>query len=240
MKWLVEALKTPFWQFVVTSCLSILVGVMAIFFQWFLTRRRKELSYSLLTNTAIVNVREDYEERIEIRFLGRRVSSVRLIIFKLINNGHKAIVPDDYVESVVLRFAGDSRILSAAVVETDPPALKKIYAEDIGNSQGGEVTFPNKLLNSGDWLKLNILVSDFQGPVTVTGRIVDVKEIKEMKDLAGRKRLTFAGLFFTGVILSLLLPPPFDAILVGLVVVTTIWLSLQRRYFNSWLPPHRD
>src|ERR1051325_4226343 len=208
-----EALKDPGWQFIVMVFLTIIVGAATIIFPWLLTRSKKELSYRILTNASIVNIREEYQRRIEIRFLSRRVQNVHLIIFKLVNSGHKAVRPEDYAEPITFRFGGQSRILSAELTETYPPEIKVSevlkesevrfvqvdaatgekevevladpavnFAEAIASATGGELSVPPVLLNAGDWIRVNLLVSDYEGPLTVSGRVVDVKKLKEGKD----------------------------------------------------------
>lgn len=231
MDWLIETLKNPSWQFIITTILAVVVGAATIIIPWLLSRSKKELTYRILTNTSVVSVREEYQRRVEIRFLSRRVKNVHLIIFKLINSGHKAIRPDDYVEPVTLRFSGESRILSATVVETNPPEIKfaevssdpdatATFADVIANAGGGEISIPPALLNSGDWIRVNILVSDYQGPVTVFGRIVDVRRLKEGKDYSGHLRLAIAsGVFICGMIFGSLIPSPFRYVYIAAVSI---------------------
>jgi hypothetical protein len=222
---LLETLKNPSWQFIVTAILTVVLGVATIIIPWLLARSKKELTYRLLTNTKIVSVREEYQQRVEIRFRSRRVKNVNLLIFKLINSGHKAITPDDYIEPVVLRFGGDSRILSASVVHTKPSDIKRSFAEVVANSGGNELSFPPALLNSGDWIKVNILVSDFQGPMTVSGRVIDVTEIKEGKDYSWHLRLAIAsGVFICGMLFSSLIPSPLRYVYIGAVSISLAFI----------------
>lgn len=60
MDWLPETLKDPSWQFIVMAILTFLLGMAGIFVPWLLSRSKKELSYRILTNASIVNIREEY------------------------------------------------------------------------------------------------------------------------------------------------------------------------------------
>jgi ABC-type multidrug transport system fused ATPase/permease subunit len=225
--WLFEILKNPAWQFIVTAVLMVIFGVATIVVPWLLARSKKALSYRVLSNSKVVSVREEYQGRVEIRFRGQRVKNVRLIVFKLNNSGHKAIAPDDYVEPVTLHFGGDSRILSAAVTDTNPPAIKQSFAEVVANSGGSEIAFPPALLNSGDWIKVNILVSDFAEPMTVSGRVVDVTEITEGKDYSGSLRFSLASCFFIfSMLFSSIIPKPYRYIYIGVVSLGLAYIYL--------------
>lgn len=231
---LIEALKDPGRQFFINAILTVLVGVAAIIIPWLLSRRKKELSYRILTNTNLVSVREEYQRRIEIRFLSRRVKNVHLIIFKLFNSGHKAIRLHDYVEPITLRFGGESRILSAAVAETYPPEVKFSevgpdtevkFAEVIANAGGNEMSIPPILLNAGDWIKIKILVSDYGDPITISGRIVDVSRLKEGKDYSGHLRLVLSSIvFICGMIFGYLIPSPLRYVYIAVVSIGLAFL----------------
>lgn len=252
MSLLPEVLKDPTWQFAVMFILTVVVAVATIIIPWLLARSKTELSYRILTNTSIVNVRGEYQRRIEIRFLSRRVQNVHLIIFQLSNSGHKAIKPEDYAEPVTFRFGEESRILTAELVGTSPPELKFSevlkgsevrfiqggttteevevevladpavnLAEAIASAVGSEMSVPPILLNAGDWIKVNILVSDYRGPVTVSGRVVDVKKLKEGKDYSIHLRAAVAFcVFVVGMLISSVLSPPLVYVYIAAVSVT--------------------
>lgn len=231
---ILEILKNPSWQFIVSCAIAVVLGIAGIAATLFVARNKKELSYRILTNTSVVSVREEYQRRVEIRFLSRRVQNVHLITLKLFNSGHKAIKPDDYIDPITVRFGGKSRILSATVVETYPPEIKftevladppVTFAEAIANAGGSEMSVPPTLFNAKDWVRINILVSDYQDPVTVIGRIVEVSRLKEGKDYSWRLRWVIAaGIFICGMLFGSLIPSPYRYLYIAAVSIGLAFL----------------
>ena len=59
-------------------------------------------------------------------------------------------------------------------------------------------------MNGRDWITLKILVNQFEEPITVDGRIVGVKEIKEYTDLSKNRLIAIIMTFIFGVTAGLI------------------------------------
>lgn len=182
MDWLTESIKNQAWQFVVATVITLVLGLGSIVVTIWVARSKKELSYQVLENTPLISVGEEVKSQVEIRFFGNPVKNVRLLILKVRNSGHKAIVPDEYVVPVEFRFNKGCQILSVGIIDANPPQLKASLNSGLAVATDSQsILFPSALLNAGDWLKIKSLISDFEGEITVHGRIVNVKQIKEAR-----------------------------------------------------------
>lgn len=182
MDWLTESIKNPTWQFAVATAVTLVLGLGGIIATIWVARSKKKLSYQLLENTPLVSVGEEVKGQVEIRFFGNPVKNVRLLILKVKNSGYRAIAPGDYVVPVEFRLNEGSQILSVDIIDANPPQLKASLNPGLAvATDAPSILFPSALLNAGDWLKIKSLVSDFEGEITVHGRIVDVKQIKEAR-----------------------------------------------------------
>lgn len=199
-----DIIRDPLWQFV-GAAFALAAIIVAILVFW-LQRRRKILSYEVVTLTPLLSVEEEIEGRVQILFDGSPIKDVHLIELRIINSGNVPIVTSDYEHPVNLSFGENAHILSAEVSKTDPENLQAT-----ANAENTKIILTPILLNSGDSITLKMLVSQFSGRLSVNGRIVGVKEIQKYSE--GRAQyfaLTFGGmaLVMTGMILSFWFPLP--------------------------------
>ena len=204
-----EIVRDPLWQFI-GAALTLMTIIVAILLYW-LQRRRKALSYEIVTSTPLLSVEEEIKGRVQILFDNKPIKDVHLIVVRIINSGNLPIVSADYEFPVSLSFGENSQILSCEVSETNPNSLQVTF----NNIENTKVVLTPVLLNSGDAIALKMLVSQFEDRIFINGRIVGVKNIQ--KFVEGRIPyfiLSFGGmsLAITGMILSFWfpLPPSFE------------------------------
>lgn len=174
-------LRDPIWTFV-GIVVGAIVGGAAIYFP--LRRTRKALSYEVVSNVPIVTVQRGANnvvtENIEIRYKDKPVHDVRLIVVRVWNSGKLPIVPDDYVESITITFWGN--MLASDIVETSPASLKRNVIGGGGIGPGFQaVALRNILLNPGDSVTVQALMTDFTGRVDADARIAGVSSIQQAK-----------------------------------------------------------
>jgi hypothetical protein len=194
-----EFLRDPVWQFI-----GAVVGVWAIvvtIILYFLQHRRKALSYEILSCEPLVGRPVELEGSLQILFGGQPVQDVYLLAIKITNSGNQPIKSDDYERSLTISVDAPARILTAQVIETNPPNLLPELLPDDSDGWHSQLppalaldtdlrTIPLKrtLLNTGDSFTVKMLVSEFSsGRFYLDGRIVGVSGIKEAKP--GRARL---------------------------------------------------
>ena len=167
-----EILRDPIWQFiaVIIALMTIPVSIILYWKQ----RRRKALSYEIVSVTPLLSIKEEIKGKMRILFENKPVQQVYLILVKITNSGNLPISPSDYERAISLSFGEKGKILTAEVVETAPSSL-----QTSARIEGEKVVLDSNLLNQGDLVKLKILMSEFDGQISVDGCIAGVKDIRE-------------------------------------------------------------
>ena len=172
---LLRVLRDPIWQSIgvaiaiVTFIISIMVS--------YLIQDSKKIEVITLANTSLIEVERSISQDIQVLYKGENVSDLSFIQVKLENVGDEAIILQDYVRPIRFVFSEQSRILEAAVIESNPG--------DIGLSvdvNQNIAALSPVLLNPKDrvilrFLVTNISLSQLQ-PFVVEARIVELQEIQ--------------------------------------------------------------
>lgn len=168
-----DILRDPMWQFVAAllAAIAILVSIILYLKQ----RRRKALSYEILSRTPLLSVKEEIKKQLKILYDGKPVRQVHLVVVRIVNSGNTPILSTDYERLISLNFGEEANVLTAEIVKTDPDSIQASF-----NVEGKSVVLTPTLLNTGDSFTLKMLITKF-GEVKVDGRIVGVKEIQELK-----------------------------------------------------------
>jgi hypothetical protein len=135
---------------VVIAALAFLVALFTlVYFQWWRNRRR--LSYEILSDVVLVSP-DNIVDKVEIRYEGKMVQRVHLVVVKLINDGYQPIKKDDFQKSVKFLFTS-GKILAAEKVEFEPKNLdtKISHEED-------SVEVAPALFNRKDYIKFKVLL----------------------------------------------------------------------------------
>lgn len=174
---MLEILRDPMWQFIGASFTIITVIFTAIFFK--MQHQHKALSYKILSYTPLV-IRDVIGEKLQIVFEGKPVEDVYLSIIKIYNSGNTPIVSNDYERPINLYFGENSQILTNEVIEKNPDNL-----EVTTHIEGTKIMLDPLLLNKKDSITLKIILSQpdiSNNNINIDGRIVGVKEIKEITE----------------------------------------------------------
>ena len=189
-----DILRDPLWQFVgaVLGIFAIIVSIVLFFVQ----RKKKTLSYEILSKTPVLSATEEIAGQLQILFQGKVVQKVYLLVIRLSNTGNVPIASSDYERPILIRFGEGARILTAEVSESDPKNLNaKVDIHDQG------VLVKPVLLNSGDSITIKSLVSDYSGQLDIDGRIIGVKNICPKRDTSNiwSAILMVAGMVLFGI-----------------------------------------
>lgn len=167
-----DFLRDPVWQFV-----GVVLALAASVVLFLLQRRRKALSYEVVSRTSLMSVKEEVKGRVQILFDGTPVSDAHMMIMRVTNAGNVPIVPSDYLRPVKFGFGEMVQILSAEVMETSPHNIEASVEVDTG-----AVILTPVLLNGGDSITLKILLAQYEGKIDVDGRIVGVKHVQTARE----------------------------------------------------------
>jgi hypothetical protein len=200
---------TPFFNFdfrtidlrtVLAAISAIIAFIALVYFTWW--KNRKRLSYYILSDVSLVSASEVVRDRVEIRFEGKPVKNVWLIVIKLINDGHLPIKKDEFEQPLKFLFP-KSKVLNAEKIKFKP----KNIATTISYTDE-EVEIAPALFNRKDYIEFKVLVSDYQQHMTIDARIVGVSNVQQVGSnthLVGSSFLRSLGLLLAVVLSSIVL-----------------------------------
>jgi hypothetical protein len=169
-----EIMRDPVWQFIVLAALALAAVVVSILLLW-MQRRRKALSYEIISRTPLLSVEEEVKGKLQILFDDKPVQDVYLVVARIINTGNVPIVSTDYEDPVNLSFGENSQILTIDSSETNPDSLR------VSTSiEKAKVVLAPILLNRGDSITIKMLISQFDDEIKVDGHIAGVKSIQKL------------------------------------------------------------
>jgi hypothetical protein len=170
-----EILRDSIWQFI-----GVIFAILIPLLFYLLDKKRKEISYEILSNIPLLSVQKDIIDKLQVFYYNKPVDSVRVLNIKICNTGNVAIKSEDFDQSnpIELDFGQKSRLLDVEVLGTSPQNLRSRIKLSVDQRS---IKLEPLLLNAKDYLKLKILISESSGFFKVYGRIIDVKDIKDVR-----------------------------------------------------------
>lgn len=153
-------------QFAITAT-TIAGGIAAAISLWLYYRDRqtKKLSYRCIARP--IEARDNFDLKHE----GQPVHDASHVQWTLTNCGTTSIERTDYDRSVRLQLGAGSRPLGALIVMHQyPPGLNPRVVVD-----GSSLVLRDQLLNPRDTFTVSAIVSNYQGPLRLEGRIAGIR-----------------------------------------------------------------
>ena len=211
---MLDLLQSPVWQFV--GAILTLLAILLTLALYLKQRRRKALSYAVVSSSDLLSVEEEIRGRVKVLFDNAPVENVRLVIIKLWNSGEIPISKNDYESPIRIDLGQTNTVLSYEIIHKVPENLPV----ELSHRREG-ILLNQILLNSGDSITVKILVSGGL-ELSVGGRIQGVKEIAgtEIKERTPYSKFDFVTYLLSlimifSVFISAMNIPPVKAILDG-------------------------
>ena len=163
---MLELLRDPVWQFI--GAVIAVLGIGAGFWVYWLQRQKKELAFGMISSRRMLSIADEVSSRVTVQLDGNSITDLHLLVYGLKNSGHRAIAPSDFERPLSITCS-DGQVVSAEVTSQLPSNLGATLA--ISESR---VELQPLLLNSGDQLLIQILLSAPIPATTVDARIVDI------------------------------------------------------------------
>jgi hypothetical protein len=170
----------PMTQFVITIFVTIASAMLPFLLYFWKQHQTKEFVYEVVTNETVLEISNEYKDDLKITYKDTLVKDLKLILIKFVNAGNVPIEVAHFDQNHPVRiiFSGnDAKILTYEVLDTMPTNLDITLQVN-----ANQVNLTPVLLNSGDTFSVKLLVSDFLEKITIDGRIVGVKAIREVKE----------------------------------------------------------
>jgi hypothetical protein len=185
---MLELLRDGVWQAIgaVFSVAAIIV-TFAIH-RWQL--QKSAFTYLVKSAYPLLKSTEELQGRLSVQVDNIAVRNIDVMFIEFQNSGNRPIARTDFDVPVSIAFKPPVRIISA-VLDAESP-------QDLGVSlqvEEQQVTIIPMLLNPNDGFTLKLLLSSDSLKYAVSGRIVGVKQIEELKPSNSSVRLLFALVF---------------------------------------------
>ena len=201
-QFMLKILRDPAWQIALT-----LFAAWVAYRIYRLQKGHRELAFGTISKRSLLSISEELSGRVVVTLDEKPVENLHLIVFGLKNSGTESILPRDFDRPTILSFKENVEVLSWQVIKEHPTNLR------------AEVTLKNNqfevmplLLNCGDYITLQALVSAENPSISADIRILDIdhpvpliNSIPPVTLLQGLKNLTFNLIIPMSIIFSLLI-----------------------------------
>lgn len=196
--------------FLIPNMLFLLAIIVAIVL-FLIQRERKEMAYAVISDTPMVSVQKDVADQVAVQvqvlFRQKPVNDVHLVILDMWNSGNKPIEEKDYTNNTTVTFPLGAKVntLDVSILSTRPDSLKTDVKldHDLQN-----ISLSPLLLNRKDLISLRILLTDYQGKLSVSARISGISQLRDFNHLQANffyrvykvlpATLLFSAISFTG------------------------------------------
>lgn len=166
---MMEILRDSVWQFVgIVLALLSLVATLTVY--WW-QRQTKELAFGVVSSRRPIAIADELSSRVTVHVDGKPTENLHLMVFGLKNSGHRAIAVADFERPLSVAF-GAGQIVSAETASQHPSNLGAVL-----NVSNSKVVLSPVLLNPGDQLLIQVLLSAAKPEWSLDVRIVDVPSI---------------------------------------------------------------
>lgn len=198
------------------------IGTIAAIIITVVLRRRKELSFKIITFSSLISVDNVLEDTVKILFQGNPIEDLHLIILRFTNSGNLPIKSTDFKKPLGFSFGENSWVLECNIIDKNPQSLEPV----VEKRKNGVIISP-LLLNPKDSVKIKLLVSK---PETViqTGRIVGIHQVT--KKIHRNRKLDALGivLVIIGMITSVYatyIVHSGSLFTIGIMISSTGWIT---------------
>lgn len=164
-----EILRDPAWQFI--GAIFAFLSIAGALWIYWLQKRTRELAFGLISSRRPLAIADELSSRVTVQLDGKPVQNLHLLVFALKNSGKRAICPSDYERELSISFP-DGQVVSAEISSQSPPNL----GGQLLNSESSIEISP-LLLNTGDYLLIQVLLSAKSPKWEVDVRILDVSSL---------------------------------------------------------------
>lgn len=139
-------------------------------------RTRRELSFGVLSTSALLTIHNSLSSRAQVTLDGVPVTDAHLIVFALKNSGNAPVRPVDFQKPALFRFEAKSRVLSVEIAKRIPNNIEAEVSFDENSA-----TLAPMLLNPGEYLVLQALVSGRDPTVTCDLRVEGISALRQVR-----------------------------------------------------------
>ena len=177
--------------------LAVMAAITVPLIIYFLQKSKKRLAYEVVSNTQLVGIKNEVQNKIKIYYENKLVENVHLVSIRFINSGNQPISIDDFARPINIQLGSNTNILTCEVLEQNPKDLDVSILK-----MQNRLEIQPLLLNPNDSLTLNILLSDYRGGLEVSARVRGISNIEVYREPESIKSIFLFLLFVLLLILN--------------------------------------
>lgn len=165
---------------------------------YYLQNKKKKLVFEEIQNLAVINVKKDFKDKIEIKYAGKIVHNLFVSTARFKNKGSLSIKENDIIKPIEIIFV--KKILEADVIEVSPKCIE-VQLDTI--SEGKSVQCKFNLLNPNDYFTLQFVSLEKLSTPEINPRIEGLSKIDIVGSNGVQSYNNIAGITLPLVILTL-------------------------------------
>jgi len=169
----VQLLSNPVYIGLIITALALLASVLVPVAIYLKQKSKKEISYRVITNVALFNIKDEVRENFEVRFRGLELQNASFVSVTVWNSGNAPIEEADFIDPISISFGQDARIIFFNI-GTKPFNILGKYA----GTEKECVEFKPRLFNKGYWIEVSAMLTEFSGNVHLEGLVKGVHSLK--------------------------------------------------------------
>lgn len=216
--------------------LAALIATIIGYVITYLRRQRKSLGYAVTSLIPLTSLQpqtlSSYQSAgLQITYRGETIPQAHVIAVKFTNIGNVPIKREDYDVPISLTFGEGTKPLTWRFVEKKPETIELNSPK---SDDTGKLTIEPVLLNPKDSFTVEMLVSGLRGHLKLGGRIVGVKEIKNISGGLPTSReegMVNEAFFFSLYIMvfALIYAAYFVVVISGIMFAISVWRKITRQ-----------
>jgi hypothetical protein len=155
--------------------------------------KKKKLNYFIIANEEILTYSDEIKDNVKIKYEGKTIKKLFIIIIRVWNKGGIPIKKDDFEGNIVVDLENNKKPISYEIATKNPKNLNTILEK-----KGNFIELKPCLLNPGDYFHIKIISDKKVENPKIIGRITGLKEIKEFQinSRIYRQNLVITGFIF--------------------------------------------
>ena len=161
---------------ILLGLLAVIAAITVPLIIYFLQKSKKRLAYEVVSNTQLVGVKSEVQNKIKIYYENKLVADVHLLLIRIINNGNQSISIGDFAKRIDINLGNNLNILTCEILRQYPDNLDVNVIKMINS-----IEIEPLLLNPKDNFTIKILLSDYKEDFEVSARIEGIGKIEVYK-----------------------------------------------------------
>lgn len=156
----------------IVSLVSIPIGFFTAYWIFLKEKKKKELSYEVLSNSNIITVQDEFKDDVEVTFKGKKINNLWLILVKFTNTGNTPIESKDFDRPISLIIEKNSKIFHfeySSLIPSDLPIQL--------DSKENAVVISPLLLNMNDSFVIQLITAGESPRFSVNTRISGIEKV---------------------------------------------------------------